>query len=65
MSSDAFILRRAAGGRIMVPFVPKIEVAREYEHSGLGGARSAAMAKLEPSDLRHLATQVTSVNRRC
>jgi len=46
MSSEAMILKRDAGGRVMVPLARQIELVREYERSGLSGPKFAAMAGL-------------------
>jgi hypothetical protein len=44
MNSEAMILKRDAGGRVMVPLARQIELVREYERSGLSGPKFAAMA---------------------
>jgi hypothetical protein len=46
MSSEAMILKRDAGGRVMVPLARQIELVREYERSGLSGPKLAAVAGL-------------------
>ena len=46
MSSEAMILKRDAGGRVMVPLARQIELVGEYERSGLSGPKFAAMAGL-------------------
>ena len=47
MSSEAMILKRDAGGRVVVPVQRQIELVREYERSGLSGPKFAAMAGLK------------------
>ena len=44
MSSETMILKRDAGGRVMVPLERQIELVREYERSGLSGPKFAEMA---------------------
>jgi hypothetical protein len=46
MDNEAMILKRDAGGRVMVPLARQIELVREYERSGLSGPKFAAMAGL-------------------
>ena len=46
-SSEAMILKRDAGGRVVVPVERQIELVREYERSGLSGPKFAAMAGLK------------------
>ena len=46
MSNEAMILKRDAGGRVVVPLERQIELVREYERSGLSGPKFAAMAGL-------------------
>ena len=41
------ILKRDAGGRVVVPVQRQIELVREYERSGLSGPKFAAMAGLK------------------
>lgn len=38
------ILKRDAGGRVVVPLARQVELVREFERSGLSGPRFAAMA---------------------
>jgi hypothetical protein len=47
MSSEAMILKRDAGGRVVVPVQRQIELVREYERSGLSGPKFAATAGLK------------------
>ena len=46
-SSEAMILKRDAGGRVVVPVERQIELVREYERGGLSGPKFAAMAGLK------------------
>jgi hypothetical protein len=46
MSSEAIILKRDAGGRVVVPVQRQVELVREYESSGLSGPKFAALAGL-------------------
>jgi hypothetical protein len=46
MDNEAMILKRDAGGCVMVPLARQIELVREYERSGLSGPKFAAMAGL-------------------
>lgn len=47
MSGEVMILKRDAGGRVVVPVQRQIELVREYERSGLSGPKFAAMAGLK------------------
>jgi hypothetical protein len=46
MSSEAMILKRDAGGRVVVSLERQIELVREYERSGLSGPKFAELAGL-------------------
>lgn len=37
MSKGAIILKRDAGGRVLVPVERQVELVREFERSGLSG----------------------------
>lgn len=44
MNEEAMIMKRDAGGRVVVPEERRVELVREYERSGLSGAKFAALA---------------------
>jgi hypothetical protein len=47
MSSEAMILKRDAGGRVVLPVERQIQLVGEYERSGLSGPKFAAMTGLK------------------
>ena len=44
MSKEAIVLKRDAGGRVLVPVARRVELVREFEHSGLSGPKFATLA---------------------
>ena len=44
MSKGAIILKRDAGGRVLVPVERRVELVREFERSGLSGPKFAEIA---------------------
>ena len=44
MSKEAIVLKRDAGGRVLVPLPRQVELVREFERSGLSGPKFAALA---------------------
>jgi hypothetical protein len=47
MSKEAIVLKRDAGGRIMVPLARQVELVQEFERSGLSGPKFAALAGIK------------------
>lgn len=47
MSKGAIILKRDAGGRVLVPVERQVELVREFERSGLSGPKFAEIAGVE------------------
>ena len=39
MSKEAIVLKRDAGGRVLVPLPRQVELVREFERSGLSGPK--------------------------
>ena len=44
MSKEAIVLKRDAGGRVLVPLPRQVELVREFERSGLSGPKFATLA---------------------
>lgn len=44
MSKEAIVLKRDAGGRVLVPVARQVELVREFERSGLSGPKFATLA---------------------
>lgn len=47
MSKDEIVLKRDAGGRIMVPLARQVELVQEFERSGLSGPKFVALAGIK------------------
>ena len=44
MSKEAIVLKRDAGGRVLVPVARQVELVSEFERSGLSGPKFATLA---------------------